>query len=110
MGRGVWIYEGLLHFSLDDVTVLPPPPEGTLGGVFRRPTSGVNSIGFGAARVATVMRISVDELLAANRDGLIDVANWAVDPKPGDTSAMRFRITYQDRSFEITQGRRPVAE
>lgn len=105
LGRGAWVVEPFIYLSLDDAATVAPPPSGQidLGGLL--PTAAGNkALKFGAARIASVMGITVDQLIQANRSGKLQVTNWVIPPKPGDLRTMRFRFTLDGRVFEITSG------
>jgi hypothetical protein len=101
LGRGAWISEPVLYLSLDDLET----EEGT---TLRGGGAGVQAIEIGAARVAKLMGISVEDLMLANREGRLFVANKIVDPQPGMTSAMRFRFDVGDRNAYLTLGRTDI--
>jgi hypothetical protein len=103
LGKGSWVIENLVYLSLDDKETAAPPSTGKIdsGGVLTSLT-GRHAIKFGAAGVAAAMGIPVEELMEANRKGLLLLTNAVVPPKPGTEKAMRFRLEYQETRFEIT--------
>ena len=106
LGKGQWVVENAIFLS-DEPYAPPPAPEKQSTSAIRPLPDGANGLCFEAARVATVMRISVEDLLEANQAGKLAVSNWEVTPKPGDRKAMRYRFSLDVRHFDATIGYGP---
>jgi len=99
MGNGDWIYLNIAFLDLDDPTTAVPGPTGQ---VDLEPVRK-SAVRFGAAQVAAAMGISVRNLMRANRKGKLALASQPVS-KPGVSSAMRFRLSFDQYFYEITSG------
>jgi hypothetical protein len=107
LGKGQWVVHNAIFLS-DEPFAAPPVRVKQSSLVIRPLPDGSNGLCFDAARVATVMRISVEEdLLEANQAGKLAVSNWEVTPKPGAHKAMRYRFSLDVRHFDATIGYRP---
>jgi hypothetical protein len=106
LGKGQWVVENAIFLS-DEPYAPPPAPEKQSTSAMRSLPHGAIGLCFEAAHVATVMRISVEDLLEANQAGKLAVSNWEVTPKPGDRKAMRYRFSLDVRHFDATIGYGP---
>lgn len=109
MPRGYWVVEGAIYLSCDDVKLPLAAPEWARPGEWDAHASvppGLESVGFGAERVARGMQIPVDELLEANRQGALRVSVSHVDRGRGrDPSRICFVFEYHSRRFEVMSRR-----
>src|SRR5882757_8677874 len=106
LGKGQWVVHNAIYLSDEPFTALPARlKQSSL--VIRSLPDGSNGLCFDATHVATVMRISVEDLLEANQAGKLAVSNWEVTPKPGDHKAMRYRLSLDVRHFDATIGYGP---
>ena len=106
LGKGQWEVHNAIFLS-DEPFAAPPVRVKHSSLVIRPLPDGSNGLCFGAAHVATVMRISVEDLLEANQAGKLAVSNWEVTPKPFAHKAMRYRFSLDVRHFDATVGYRP---
>jgi len=106
LGKGQWVVDNAIFLS-DEPFAAPPARVKQSSLVIRPLPDGSNGLCFDAAHVATVMRISVEDLLEANQAGKLAVSNWEVTPKPFAHKAMRYRFSLDVRHFDATIGYRP---
>jgi hypothetical protein len=104
MAPGVWVAENLIHLSLVELRLTPPPPEWTHAhniSTLQSAPVGSTSAGFSAERLAEGLRIPLNELLEANRRGLLDVEVSRVTCKTAGLIGVRFSFSYGIRCFEV---------
>lgn len=104
MAPGVWVAENLVHLSFVDSHVAPPPPDWTVTynlAMLNAAPAGSSSAGFSAERLARGLRVPLDELLRANRNGLLTVTVSHVGGESGDVLGIRFSFQYGIRCFEV---------
>jgi hypothetical protein len=112
MGPGVWVVHHLVHLSLADDDILSAPAPGWVRKfsiASLRATPSVNmSVGFSAKRIAATMGIEVDELLDANRRGLLHVATRHVTARSGsEMVGVRFTFTCGEHRFDVVSAVAP---
>ena len=105
MPRGYWVVKDAIYLSCDDLKLPLAAPAWARAGAWDAhvpAAQGVDSVGFGAERVARGMQIPVEELLEANRNGELRVSLSHVQRGRGrDPSRICFVFEYQSRRFEV---------
>jgi hypothetical protein len=105
MGKGQWVLKPDVFLDFEQPDPGPLPATGRIELALVVPNGlGGKALRFRAQTVASLMGITVGELAAANKIGKLSLSLWSVPPRHGDSFALRFRLSYGRRIFEVSAG------